>query len=260
MTAAFGPTQMRASYYQPGQSVNVAAETARINAGQSPLITITLKTGTPTLTDVANQTPVALTFLDTYIGALKTLAAVNPAVPVYATLDHEFEVKVNQGTITGVSTATYGKALSVFIARCKTQAPAVRTLYWFGGSDKTKIGQVFAAITTAPWGISYDPYVTSGESASQSFTDNARPVLDWIKANADYARLGSPPIGLSEFGMATAHGDAAVAAFLTGIKPQMTALGLAFANYFNSTGTVGTLITGGGFPLSVAALKASAAA
>src|SRR3954464_5577290 len=93
-TAVFGKPALASTYYQGNQIGNiVAAETPRIRKGISPLITITTIGGTTTLNQIAaGQTA----WLDQYVAALKSLAAVDPSVPIYATLDHEFEVKVNQ--------------------------------------------------------------------------------------------------------------------------------------------------------------------
>ena len=254
-----GTPQIASTYYQPDQAgLNLEAEIARIKRGTSPLITLTLKSGPATLADVATQTPAAIALLDTYTNALQQLAEVDPGVPVYATLDHEAEVKINQGTLPGVTATVYAKALSVFLDRCTTRAPAVRSVYWYGASDRTKIAQVLAGLTTPPDVICMDPYSTRSHPGTETFTETIKPHLDWLRSNPDYTRLGSPPVGLGEFGTDIAHGDPSCAAWLTDLRARLVDLDLLFALLFNRDSTGWRYkITSGGTPASVTAFNRS---
>jgi len=253
-TAKVAKPYMASTYYQPTQaSLNVPAETARIKSGIRPLITTTLKSGPITLVDVANLTTSGQQFLAAQVAAFKSLSEVDPAIEVYGTLDHEFEVKLNQGMITGVDCATYARALSNWMAAIKTGAPKVVRVWWYGGSDFAHIDIIGKALTVRPDAITYDPYLTDSHPASETFEGSVKPHLDQLRGASWY---DGQPVFLSETACATSKGDDVCAAWLTNLPAKLAALGLAGAVYFNRDNP-DYLITQGTYPKAVAALTAS---
>jgi len=260
------------TYYQFSaglSATNITNETTRINKGICPLLTISTN-GTTYEALIASGDATALSKLDAYVAALDKLSRVNPNVSVYATFDHEFEVKVNQNTVTGTSAdlGAYGRNLSLFVSKCRANAPLVKVGYWCGGSDKTKILTVLQNITTPLDWISVDPYATKNDSASSTPASTWGPVLSWFRTGAaatQYARLGSPPLAISETGDDTSHGDTAVAAFFTNFRQTMVDQNVLFAVLFNRNKVdnngvaVAYQIDTGAFPKSVAAYSASLA-
>jgi hypothetical protein len=95
-------------------------------------------------------------------------------VPVYATLDQEFEVRVTQGTITGgrCHFANYGQALSYMFTRAATRCPNVQMGFWYGGSSgqRTNLLTMWRNITTAPDWVSVDPYAQGGSHPGTAWT------------------------------------------------------------------------------------------
>lgn len=243
--ATFGSSpEIATSYYQTNQpGLNVAYETARIKRGTSPLLTLTTKSGPVTLADIGSRSARGEAFLTTYITALRTLSEVDVNVPVYATLEHEFEVKRNEadegvpdrGAFKNVSDAVYAAALSRFLERCHEEAPKVVTLYWFGYSAKAAIRSIQGRLTTKPKAYSLDPYrwewTPAGTSFDTAILSRVRESREWFGADAR--------VGVSEFGTAAGHGDASNAVWFTGIRSQLTDAGVEFACLFNR-GTGGT--------------------
>ncbi len=216
------------TYYQPKQNVSIAYETARIQRGTSPNITITTK-GTQLLAGIAKGDAAALTWLDNYVAGLKKLAQVDPNVPVYATLDHEFRVKTKQSYVTGESAdpAVYGKALDVFYKKAAAAHKNIRTSYWIVGFDRAFEGTVGDQFTVNPDAIMFDPYANTGSDTVATIT---RGDLAWIKAQDWYV---GQEIGLAEFGMPIANGDANMAKFFTDVRSQLKAQGIEWAVFFN---------------------------
>lgn len=245
--------EIASTYYQPTQQkLSIANETARINRGTAPMITLTAK-GTQRLAGIANGNADDLAWLDEYVAALNTLSNVNSNVKVYATLDHEWEVKVNQAKITGESAdpAIYGKALSVFFQKCKTGAPKVIYTYWVGGADSTNLlNTVLTNITVAPMIISCDPYLNNSETGTAasnwaSYLDKFRSASG--KYRTQYVRLGSPPLAISEHGIqTTTHTDTQVAAYFVNLRQQMADENVVFSIFFNSDADNPHMITPGG--------------
>ncbi|CUR59414.1 exported hypothetical protein [metagenome] len=255
--ASFGAYPDQAStYYQVNQRIDQDYEQARMARGTSPNITITSK-GTQYLAGIANGDLVATAWLDRYVSDLRTLALSHPTVPVYATLDHEFRVKVNQGQVTGTSAlpAVYGKALSMFFAKADAAAPNIRTTYWFVGYDRAfegAVGDVFAQAGNAdPDYVVFDPYANTASDSIGSITSAD---ISWIKAQPWY--LGQP-LALGEFGMPVAHGDAALRVFYTDVRQKLRAAGLEWGILFNRERDNNHKITTGAFPQAVAAFGAS---
>lgn len=253
-------------YISTQQTLNMTYETARINRGTSPLITLTTK-DTNYMTELANSS-VRDAWLQTYVDRLHTLSLVNPNVPVYATLDHEWEVKVNQGILTGSNAdpTNYAKALKKLFTMCDASAPNVQYGYWYGHFDTAAIAEVLvemAKVDAAPKYIALDPY-QNGQGGSTAAA-NWAPKLSWLKARPQYTALGSPPIGIAEFGMGkgnngyAVHTDAQLATFYGYLHAQMEASDVIFALLFHrdKASEPGYIITDGAHPLAVAAFASS---
>ncbi|MCB9581309.1 MAG: hypothetical protein H6717_30040 [Polyangiaceae bacterium] len=249
------------TYYQPNQaSFNVNGEKARVDKGIRPLITITSK-NTTYLVDIAAKSGPGWTWINDYVNALKAVSdyAASKNVDVYATFEHEWEVKVNQGILTGGATApaTYAKALSNFIALTESKAPKIITVYWYGGFDVTDIAAVGSQLSPTPDMYTIDPYSGSSHPATETFEQMGSGRVSWLKSQSWYK---GEPIGFSEFG--AQHSDADMAKyFFKDVRQQSKNLGLAFAVFFNrfDDGFVVPL-TQATYPLSTAAFSASLAA
>jgi len=255
----FGATPPIASTYYIGNQVpNLTNETARINRGTRPLIAIGTKSGTISISDIASNSGPAQTWMDARIANLHTLSMVDPDITVYTALEIEFEVKVNQALahVNGISLATYAQALDVWHTRLHANAPLVKSCYWFGGSDWTKIRTILSAMTVAPKLITFDPYRNPGASSTATFAQIAGPKLTNLTQSAGYSALGEPPVAISETGTDRSHGDPSVAAYIASIPAGLAQLDLQFALYFNrdSGPNNNAKLDGQGMPLSVAAL------
>ncbi len=246
--------EVASSYYQPDQAIDVYAESERIRRGTSPNITVSTK-GTQLLAGIANGDPAALGWLDRYVAELRTLAAVDPSVPVYGTLEHEFRAKTTLGLVTGPSAepAVYGRALSAFYRRLHS-GPVLDNLYgtyWFVGYDRPFEGAVADAFTVLPDAIEFDPYANG---PSDSLITICTEDLDWIRTQSWYT---GQPVGLGEFGMPVENGDAALQKFYSDLRPQMRQLGLTFAVLFNRPRDNNHEITTGLLPGAVSSFSAS---
>jgi hypothetical protein len=226
--------QVANSYYQPTQAINVAKETERIRRGTSPNITITTK-GTDLIEVLATGSShpkfaEASAWLNAHIDALSRLADVDPAVPVYATLEHEYKVKIRLAYVTGPSAdpVNYGRALDLFYKRAHARNSLIRTTYWMVGSDRAVEGTVGEQFTTLPKAILFDPYATG--SGTQTVTSIATADLDWIKDQSWYV---GQEVGLGEFGMQVVFGDTALGRFFTNVRRQLKTLGISWAVFFN---------------------------
>lgn len=254
---AFGAyPQVGSTYYQGNNATNITYESGRIGRGTRPLLTKTTRGGTTTLQDIAAENTAGTAWLTSWINDLKTLSLVNTDIEVMATIDHEAEVKFNQGNLSAADWAAYPAALSVFIRRCRAEAPLVKTLYWYGGSDTTKIATVLAGLTENPHYIVMDPYRFASHPSSETFIESVGDEISWLRGRSDYTRLGSPPIGLSEFGTSmTQFTDANNAAWFTGLRDDMETLDIFMAVLFNrDSSTYAYKINS--YPLSVAAFSA----
>lgn len=239
--------ELATTYYQPDQpGLNLAYETARINRGTSPMLTITTK-GTQRIAGIAAGNTADLAWLDTYIAALKKLAQLDPTVPVYATIEHEFKPKIRDNLVTGASAnpTTYGQALSVFYRKAHAAHPNIITTYWMAGYDRAIEGAVGQAFTTHPKMILFDPYA---KQPTQTLADIATGTINWIKAQTWYR---NQPLALGEFGMAVTAGDTAMAKFFRESRTHMKNVGLQWGVFFNRPRDVNTLITNGNYPQAV---------
>lgn len=237
MTVFGSYPEIASTYYQTDKpGLNLAYETARIKRGTAPLLTVTTKSGPVTLAEIGARSARGEAFLTTYIRALKTLSEVDASVPVYATLDHEFEVKRNEAkagnadrvAFKDVTNDQYAAALSRFLERCHAEAPKVVTLYWYGYSDWGNISAIQAKLTTKPKAYSMDPYRWRGALGS-SF--DAAILAKVRQARAAFG--ADARVGISEFGASEQNGDASNAVWFTGIRKQLESAGVEFACLFN---------------------------
>lgn len=231
------PPDVMSTYYQAqgvgGGTINAAAENARIAAGTIPVITVTTAGGPWTHAQVASGAADA--WLDYWASAI---AALDDG-QIWVTLDHEFEVKRNQGKFAWSPTDQhYADAFARFAdkvrgARAATGKQQVKIMYWWGYFRHEEIDSIGAKITAhrAPDILAFDPYVFSHWAATTTFEGMVmgNGKLDWTRARSWYQ---GQPVGLAEFGKDGAHGDARCAPFLTDLRATMDTLGLAFALYF----------------------------
>lgn len=258
--------EVASTYYQHGQTaLNIAYETARIGRGTSPLLTVSTKDKPGTIAALARGDAAAIGWLDGYLRSLARLSEVNPDVPVYATLEHEAEVKANQGVLKGddATDANLAAAQSLFIERCRTLAPRVRAGLWFGAYDKTSIGAILDAHQHPVDWIALDCYATDTNQGENTLTDSCASDLRWVREHRAYARLGSPVLALGEFGKDKTHGDPSVAVYMTGLRAVLADQRLVFALLFPRDKTdpdgqkVGYNIFAGTTPRAAAAFAAS---
>jgi hypothetical protein len=249
------------TYAQPNQpglgSGGVAREQARVRRGTSPNISLS-SNGTQHLSGIVAGTAADVAWLDTYVAALAKIAATDPTVPVYATLDQEDRVRTRKGLITGpdADPATYGRALSLFYAKCRaTKQPNLVPTYWIVGSDREFEGAVGAAFTEYPGASVFDPYARNATDTLESICRND---LAWIRSQPWH--IGQP-IGLGEFAMPVKFGDPALARFYTDVRHQLAVLGIDWAVMFNRPKDNDHQITnrtdGQKFPQAAAAFGAS---
>jgi hypothetical protein len=253
--------QVASSYYQPGDRVRLSEETARIRRGTSPNITITTK-GTDLIEALAagRSHPGfadAGAWLDQYVAALSTLADVDPDVPVYATIDHEFRVKARTGQVTGRSALpeVYGRALDRFFAAAEKANRRIRTTYWMVGYDRDFEATVAEQFRTRPDAVVFDPYPNE---AGETLPEIAAEDVEWIRSQDWY---DGQELGIGEFGAPVEFGDEAVARFLTDLPQQLAELGVSWAVLFNRDRDFDTRIAGRAdgqeYPLARAAFAAS---
>jgi hypothetical protein len=223
------------SYYQPNQTVNVARERERIRRGISPNITITAK-GTQYYAALARGPAHHLyaeadRWLNRYIDGLAEVARINVDVPVYATLDHEFVMKQRTGMLTGASADpdVYGQVLRMFYRRARQANPDIRVTYWIVGYNREMEGQVARHFATPPDAIVFDPYAGVHNGAN-TLTDIVTEDLRWIRRQDWYV---GQEIGLGEFGMQIARGDADLARFHRDIPTTLRHHGISWAIFFN---------------------------
>lgn len=281
----FGP----ANRLTTGNAAAMAGETARIRRGTRPVITqspakseaggSTATTPSYLMSAALGGDATAIAWWDAYIAALDTLSKVDQKIAVLATVAHEFTVQVSNGWITGPDAvpATYGQFLSWFIGRCRTGAPLVKIIApWFNaGHGSADEKAILAAMSTAnpPDGMSADFYTHSGaahpENEQLDTVWRGSGNFGWITGNADYIRLGSPPLFATEFGVSkffnggsSPRTDADIATYYTNIRATMNSNGIVGALMFDrDSGPLGKYeIDTGAYPLGTAAFAASVAA
>ncbi|OLT41859.1 hypothetical protein BJF86_02290 [Serinicoccus sp. CNJ-927] len=244
---------LASTYYQAqgrgGGKINRAYEQARIDRGTIPVITVTPVNGPYSMKEIGSGA--ADGWIDYWARELGNLRG-----EVWFTLDHEFEVKLNQGKYPSSTTPLdYARAFNRFQARVKAKAPNVKFLYWYGHHDREKIDAVGSRIDR-PDVIALDPYVFDHHSGRTTFEQMAQPKLDWLRSRSWY---DGQPIILGEFAKDTGHGEQNVEDFLTKLRPRMEALGLSGALYFsrNKSGDILADLTTSAFPDARRAFGAS---
>lgn len=109
-------------------------------------------------------------------------------------------------------------------------APQVDYRFWFAGHQRDAIMESFYPGDAYVDSIGIDPYVWKHNPASTTPLQKYEPIVDWIRSRA-WGR--GKPIGISETGIDTRHGDAAGAAFWGGMPEAMEALDLAYVTLYN---------------------------
>lgn len=181
----------------------------------------------------------------------------DPTVPVYTTIEHEYKVKIRTGMVTGESARAdyYGRVLDMFFVMANQAHPNIRTTYWMAGYDREVEGAVAAQFKRLPMAILFDPYASD---PGQTLSDVVRGDLAWIRSQSWYK---GQEIGLGEFGMRVRTGDTALASFFTNVGAELEANGIAWGVMFNRERDFDTKIVdrsdGQKFPKAVAALSAS---
>lgn len=218
--------QIASGYYDGGVTINVADQTARINRGIVPVVTISTKsTGGDTNDYIAAiqdpshpQHTDAMDWLDIRTDQMVTIAKVRRDRPCYYSFDHEHDVKYNKATspyagLASAQPAVFGRAWSIFSGMTKAKAEAealenVRMLLWYGGSNLTAVRDSMAQISVpnAPDALAYDPYQINGDWPA-TIADTFRNRLNQTRnaggtVNEQWVRLGRPPIGMGEFAIA----------------------------------------------------------
>ena len=173
--ASFGRyPDLATSYYQGSQSIDVAAEKARISKGIVPLLAVSSKKSGYSLAQIGAGAADA--WIDRYANAFAALNA-----PVLVSLEHEFELKLNQHQLDfAPSLGDYAPAFNRFASRVHAKAPTARVGYWFGGWDRAKIGQIGAKLIHVDW-LAYSAYASSSHPATETFGQTATPTLAWLK-------------------------------------------------------------------------------
>jgi hypothetical protein len=257
------PAEISSTYYQSNQINKLQTwERESIDRGTVSNITITSK-DTNYISGIADGEPAAIAWLDYYVEELRKISeySMSKDMPVFATLDHEWEVKVNQGILTGrnADPGVYAKALGILYQKLRLKAPNVTYTYWVGGSDHTKINNVMSAMTTAPMIIAVDPYVNGNrdENASQNwnryldkFRRSSGPLYmqyNRLKTLIPSSQSWDIKFAIGEHGyqttsyivdgitkIATNHTDSQIAAYYTNLRKHMVDSDVVYSIFFNS--------------------------
>lgn len=244
--------QISSSYWVKGKfNWSTSNQVARVQRGTVPLITVT-SGDLGYMTGVLNGDATATAWADDFLSRLKTISEVNPAIPVLATWAHEYSVQIQSGGgITGVDNdptgQLAGRVLDWLIVRAATKCPLVKVGLWYNaGHGSTVETGTLKAMTQKPAWVGADFYSNANHSASETLAQTWA-AFSWIKNNADYKRLGSPPLIAPEFGDDTGHGDASLAAYYSNIRRDMKTAGLFGAVFFNrDSGPLGKYKMDGG--------------
>lgn len=228
-------------------------------------------------------------------GHLQSLDAYAASVgrQVYFALDHEGEdqlYKSDARASDGGAQGSYDQSVTVddyvrAIARTTKELKDLgltntRVIWWTSGWNITATtgytgaysilttGNALASVVAAnpswaafPDVFGFDPYMRP--SGTPTFTSRVQADVTAIKSLAWYA-AHPVPLCLPEFGAGTRVGsdaatiDAAMAGFYANLRPQIQAIGLEFATYFNrNDGTISAKITESNYPNARAAIGAS---
>jgi hypothetical protein len=265
----FGAENQITSSYYTGQAPNVNYELSRVAKGISVYLDFDTKNTPGQINLISKRDPNTLNnWLRPDLNAAQKIAeAAKGGAEVTVSFVHEWEVKTAQAKFSGYDAdpVIYGKAFAVFIEEARKLAPDCKIVYWMGNSAndwQTRVGTAIKQMLRGPDKVSWDPYVTVRKSPSMTPLELFQPVHDWWLANEQYKAWGSPDLAISEFGIATQHGDDACAAFYSKVGEAMEALDILEVIQFNrDKGEVNGnwKITGGTTPKAKGAFKAEAA-
>lgn len=253
------------TYYQGNQTINFAEEEARVDNGTDPLLTITAKSSGYTwaqIGDTSNATTGA--WLDQWVSDLNTLQqyATSHGRQVWATIDHEAEVKVNQSLLDFTATDDqYPPVWNRWAAKMQANAPSVKRLYWCGGSDTTSIDAIGSQLNASLIDVvTMDPYSTTSHPDSETWAETIGAKTNWVKGRSWFPGC---PVALSEHGIDSSHGDSVMAAWYSDhLRDNLADLGLIFGVIWNrqsggSYQIAGDQTPSGTYPLTQAAITAS---
>lgn len=263
----FGSYPVVTSSYYTSNPPNEKYETARVQRGTDVWMDFDTKNTAGLIGQIADRNSSALTnWLYPNLDAAQKVAAAGKAKgggQVTISFVHEWEVKVAQNKFTNTrdrNPLVFAAAFDVFISEARKRAPDVKVALWMGNSAanwKTNIGTAINAMKQVPDKVSWDPYVTVNRSSSTTPLELFKPTHDWWEANKPSTWKVS--YAITEFGIATQHGDAAGAAFYSKVKEAMKALNIVECLQFNrdkGEANGNWKITGSATPKTKAAFKA----
>jgi hypothetical protein len=109
-------------------------------------------------------------------------------------------------------------------------APHIDYRFWFAGHQRHSVMESFYPGDAYVDSLGIDPYVWAHDPASTTPLEKYQPIVDWFRSRT----WGhGKPIGISETGIDTGHGDAAGAAFWDAMPEAVTTLDLAFVTLYN---------------------------
>lgn len=112
----------------------------------------------------------------------------------------------------------------------KTHAPHIDFRFWFAGHDRGDHMRSFYPGAEYVDSIGIDPYVWAHNPASTTPLQKYKPIVDWVRAQTSW---GQKPIGISETGIDTKHGDAAGEAFWKAMPEAVAKLDLSWVTLYN---------------------------
>lgn len=214
-----------------------------MDKGVTPYITIASKDGnTYSHAQIANSNSAALARVDEIVAFMSDLQ--DYAEPLGITLkvgwESEFEVKVNHGSMTGVSNQQYADSCGIFynkISAARSGSSPIETIYHVGHFDNVAISDILSKMTVPFDIMGLDPYRNPGRDPDETYFDSldgkdTNPMS--LRQNADFIRLGTPDIAITETGTDRSYGDASMAAWYSQVDEYITARDLRFVIIFSS--------------------------
>ncbi len=258
-TTRFGAqSQISSTYYSSSQpGLNVVKEKDRIDKGIIPHITLSAQSRDQErnyYADIVNNSnPAAVAWMQEYVDALAAIGAygLEKGVPVYAAIESEIDTDLKRNSLAlasaqAASMTNFGQLWSIWGDKVYDETDGVTPILWVAGnSDKwTDVNTILSAMTVYPGAISVDPYANApGEVAP---VDNWAARLNAFRGTTgvlrnQWVRVGSPPIGLGEFGMskwrpraaAIGHTDPELERFYKRVREDTVTSDLAYAIMFN---------------------------
>jgi hypothetical protein len=214
--------------------------------GVSPVVDLTFKNGPFTMAQIADDSPEAHAYFDTFTAGLASLAQrahdLHNGTRVYFSFEHESVVKINQGKFVFAGYAgrqpTFEEAAAAWNrvqALVAQRAPDVVRLYWFGGSA---VGEDEYADLLQPDLIqmaTFDPYRRFNDSPDANAATLWGPRIDDLLSQPWMRKPdgGLKPWGLTEWGTDRQLGDASNARFVSETLRFLSSRGARFAIYFD---------------------------